>query len=92
MAFAYQAFLWVAPKKNVTTDKKTKYIDNADRVEVERTFSLAKRCYGFGQIKSKLNSTTRNSILLSIFTMNGSASGSFVAAVSDNVVLKVQTA
>lgn len=28
------------PKKNAVSDKKTEYVDNADRVEVERSFSL----------------------------------------------------
>ncbi len=32
------------PKKNALADKKTEYVDNADRIEVERFFSLAKRC------------------------------------------------
>lgn len=58
------------PRKNVAADKKTEYVDNADRIEVERTFSLAKRCYGLGIIKTKLDSTTRSSIALSILTMN----------------------
>ena len=31
------------PKKNAMDDKKTEYADNADRVEVEWAFSLAKR-------------------------------------------------
>ena len=57
-------------QKNVAADKKTEYIDNADRTEVERTFSLAKRCYGLGQIKTKLDLATRSSIVLSILTMN----------------------
>ena len=38
-------------KKN----RKTEYMDNADRVEVERSFSLAKRCYGLGRIMTKLD-------------------------------------
>lgn len=58
------------PKKNVAADKKTEYTDNADRIEVERSFSLAKRCYGLGMIKTKLDITTRSSIALSILTMN----------------------
>ena len=58
------------PKKNVAADKKTEYTDNADRIEVERSFSLAKRCYGLGMIKTKLDLTTRSSIALSILTMN----------------------
>ena len=40
------------------------------RVEVERSFSLAKRCYGLGRIVTKLDTTTRSSIGLSILVMN----------------------
>ena len=58
------------PRKNVVIDKKTEYMYNADRVEVERSFSLAKRCYGLGRIMLKLDSTTRSSIVLSILVMN----------------------
>lgn len=58
------------PKKDAVIDKKTEYVDNADRVEVERSFSLAKRCYGLGRIMTKLDTTTRSSIVLSILTMN----------------------
>ena len=58
------------PKKDAAADKKTEYIDNADRVEVERSFSLAKRCYGLGRIMTKLDVTTRSSIALSILVMN----------------------
>ena len=58
------------PKKDAVSDKKTEYIDNADRVEVERSFSLSKRCYGLGRIMTKLDVTTRGSIALSILVMN----------------------
>lgn len=58
------------PGKNAAMDKKAEYIDNADRIEVERSFSLAKRCYGLGRITTKLDTTTRSSIALSILTMN----------------------
>lgn len=58
------------PKKDTAIDKKTEYIDNADRVEVERSFSLAKRCYGLGRIMTKLDIITRSSIALSILVMN----------------------
>ncbi len=58
------------PKKNAVIDKETEYADNADRVEVERSFSLAKRCYGLGRIMTKLDVTTRSSIALSILVMN----------------------
>lgn len=51
-------------------EKKQAYADNTDRIEVERGFSLAKRCYGLGLIKTKLDTTTRSSIALSILAMN----------------------
>ena len=41
-----------------------------DRIEVERGFSLAKRNYGLGLIRTRLDITTRCSILLSIIAMN----------------------
>lgn len=37
---------------------------------MERGFSLAKRCYGLGLIRTKLDTTTRSSIALSILAMN----------------------
>lgn len=58
------------PRKNARTDKKTEYMDNADRVAVERAFALAKSKYGLGLITSKLDQTTRNSIVLSVVAMN----------------------
>lgn len=51
-------------------EKKQAYRDNTDRIEVERGFSLAKRCYGLGLIHTKLDTTTRSSIALSIIAMN----------------------
>lgn len=58
------------PKKNPDEDRKTTYQDAVDRIEVERSFSLAKRCYGLGLIRTKLDTTTRSSICLSIIAMN----------------------
>lgn len=58
------------PKKTPVTDKKTEYQDNVDRIEVERKFSLAKRKFGFGLIRTKLENTTKSSILLAIIAMN----------------------
>ena len=58
------------PRMNAIVDKQTEYADNAERVEVERTFSLAKRCYGLGRIMTKLDITTRSSIALSVLAMN----------------------
>ena len=58
------------PRKNTRTDKKTEYMENADRVAVERAFALAKSKYGLGLITSKLDQTTRSSIVLSVVAMN----------------------
>ncbi len=58
------------PKAMSPEEKKQAYIDNTDRIEVERGFSLGKRCYGLGLIRTKLDVTTRSSIALSILTMN----------------------
>jgi len=58
------------PRKDAIIDKKAEYRDNADRVEVERAFSLAKGSYGLGLIRTKLEGTTRGSIVLSILVMN----------------------
>ena len=60
------------PKKN--TDKKAEkiiaYQDNTDRIEVERTFSLAKRKFGLGLLLTKREDTTKSSIVLSVIAMN----------------------
>lgn len=58
------------PKKDQRIDRNQEYIDAVNRIEVERRFSLAKRCYGLGLIKTKLDTTTRSSIALSIIAMN----------------------
>ena len=59
------------PKKDPTPEeKKIAHQDNTDRIEVERGFSLAKRCFGMGLITTKLDITTRSSIALSILAMN----------------------
>ena len=58
------------PKQVTSEEKKQSYTDNTDRIEVERGFSLAKRCYGLGLLHTKLDVTTRSSIALSIIAMN----------------------
>ena len=58
------------PKPMSLEEKKQAYQDNTDRIEVERGFSLAKRCYGLGRIHTKLDTTTKGSIVLSIIVMN----------------------
>ncbi len=51
-------------------DKKQEYEDNTDRIEVEREFSVDKRCYGMGRIVTKLEETQLTSIALSVFVAN----------------------
>ena len=58
------------PGVNVKVDKKQEYQDNTDRIEVERTFSLSKRCYGMSCITTKLEKTQLTSIALSVFVTN----------------------
>ena len=58
------------PRALSAEEKKQAYVDNIDRIEIERGFSLAKRCYGLGLLKTKLDITTCSSIALSILAMN----------------------
>jgi len=58
------------PKNDPSKDRRTEYRDAVDRIGIERGFSLAKRCYGLGLIRTKLDTTTRSSISLSIIAMN----------------------
>jgi IS5 family transposase len=57
-------------EKQSAKEKKQEYQDNTDRIEVERVFSLSKRCYGMGLIRTKLYDTTLTSIALSVFVTN----------------------
>lgn len=58
------------PSKSAKVNKKQEYIDNADRIEVERKFALCKHKYGLGLVTTKLDETTRHSIVLSVLVMN----------------------
>ena len=59
------------PSRETTkTDKQIEYQDNTDRIEVERRFSLTKRCYGMGKIMTRLEDTQLTSIALSVFVAN----------------------
>lgn len=57
------------PKENQKTPRE-EYQDNVDRIEVERFFSLDKRCYGAGLIMTKLPETTLPSIAMSVLVGN----------------------
>ena len=58
------------PLNDPEADKKTEYKDNVDRIEVERKFSLAKRKFGLGLIRTKLEDTTKSSIIVAVIAMN----------------------
>ena len=58
------------PKKDTEIDKKQNYIDECERVEVERKFSLAKRKCGMGMIVTRLKETTCHSIAMSVLLLN----------------------
>ena len=58
------------PSATAKVDKKQEYQDNTDRIEVERTFRLSKRCYGMSCITTKLEETQLTSIALSVFVTN----------------------
>ena len=50
------------PSATTKVDKKQEYQDNTDRIEVERTLSLSKRCYGMSCITTKLEEMQLTSI------------------------------
>ena len=58
------------PKRTDARATKEGYRDNVDRIEVERFFSLDKRCNGAGLIMTRLEETTLSSIALSVFVTN----------------------
>ena len=52
------------PKKDpISEERKTIYKDNTARIEVERGFSLAKRCCGLGLLKARHNDSLFNCAL-----------------------------
>jgi hypothetical protein len=58
------------PKKNADADRKQTYIDERDRIEVERRFSLAKRKCGLGLITAKLEDTIKHCVAISVVLLN----------------------
>lgn len=58
------------PRKNEVHDKKQDYQDQADRVEVERQFSLAKRKCGLGMLVTRLEETTCHCLAMSVLLLN----------------------
>ena len=58
------------PKKDEICDKKQDYIDESERIEVERKFSLAKRKCGIGLIVTRLKETTCHCLAMSVLLLN----------------------
>ncbi len=58
------------PKKDEVLEKVQDYKDNADRIEVERSFSNMKRYFVANLITTKLKETTLTSIALSVIALN----------------------
>ena len=58
------------PKKDALIDKQVAYQDNADRVEVERSFSLLKRKFSMESIRTKLPETTLSTLCISVIALN----------------------
>lgn len=58
------------PKKDEVRNKTQNFLDECERMEVERRFSLAKRKCGLGLIMTKLRETIAHSVALSILVLN----------------------
>jgi len=58
------------PKKDEIRDVTQNFIDECERVEVERRFSLAKRKCGLGLMMTKLQGTIAHSVAMSILVLN----------------------
>ena len=58
------------PRKDEIRDKAQNYLDECERVEVERRFSLAKRQCGMGLVMARLRETAAHVIAMSILVLN----------------------
>lgn len=58
------------PKKNEVRNKTQDFLDECERVEVERRLSLAKRKCGLGLVATKLQETIAHTVALSILVLN----------------------
>ena len=58
------------PKRDAAPDKRRAHIDECERVEVERCFSLAKRKCGMGLVTARLQETAAHVIAMSIVVLN----------------------
>ena len=58
------------PKKDEQRDRRQTYLDQNERIEVERQFSLAKRRCNLGKVKTKLEETIGFTLAMSIVVLN----------------------
>lgn len=58
------------PSKQSKAEKKISRDDEHDRIEIERFFSLGKRCNGMGLIMTRRSETVRFSVDLSVLSTN----------------------
>lgn len=58
------------PRKGEQRNKVQDYLDECQRVEVERRFSLAKRKCGMGLVMAKLEDTAAHVVAMSILVLN----------------------
>lgn len=58
------------PRKGDIRDKAQDYLDECERVEVERRFSLTKRKWGMGLVTAKLQETAAHVIAMSVLVLN----------------------
>ena len=58
------------PKKDEQRDRRQAYLEQNERIEVERQFSLAKRKCNLGKVKTKLEETVGFTLAMSIVVLN----------------------
>ncbi|MDO4812192.1 MAG: transposase [Eubacteriales bacterium] len=58
------------PKKDEQRDRRQTYLDQNERIEVERQFSLAKRKCNLGKVKTKLEESVGFTLAMSIVVLN----------------------
>ena len=58
------------PKKDEQRDRRQTYLDQNERIEVERQFSLAKRKCNLGKVKTKMEETVGFTLAMSIVVLN----------------------
>jgi IS5 family transposase len=58
------------PKKDAVMDRRQDFMNECERTEAERSFSLAKRKCGLGQVTARLRETSAHVIAMSVLMLN----------------------